>query len=42
MAAGYLLDRHVQPLLGEQPVVLCDAQADQVDCWFLPAADPAS
>jgi hypothetical protein len=42
MAAGYLLDRHVQALLGKQPVVLCDAQADQVDCWFLPAADPAS
>ena len=37
MAAGYLLDRHVQPFLGEQPVVLCDVQADQVDCWFLPA-----
>jgi hypothetical protein len=31
LAAGYLLERHVQPLLAEQPVVLREVQADQVD-----------
>ena len=34
LAAGYLLDRHVQPLLGEQPLVLRDVQANQVDCRY--------
>jgi hypothetical protein len=27
LAAGYLLDRHVQALLGKQPVILRDVQA---------------
>jgi hypothetical protein len=31
LAAGYLLDRHVQPLLAEQSFILRDVQPDQVD-----------
>jgi hypothetical protein len=34
LAAGYLLDGYMQPLLGEQPFVLRDVQAGQVDCRY--------